>query len=119
MFDVWFNPAHWPDGYAMLMSPNKVETAVHGYHCPSDMVVRIRKALAIPRLVRVLQLQGIVIVNPSEKVHETEVILENRKYYYLRSDKTTKLNEYSRKRKRPPKVQRLSGRLQEVVVYKK
>ena len=57
--------------------------------------------------------------NPSEKVHETEVILENRKYYYLRSVKTTKLNEYSRKRKRPPKMQRLSGRLQEVVVYKK
>ena len=83
------------------------------------MVVRIRKALAIPRLVRVLQLQGIVIVNPSEKVHETEVMLENRKYYYLRSGKTTKLNEYSRKRKLPPKMQRLSGRLQEVVVYKK
>ena len=46
-------------------------------------------------------------------------MLENRKYYYLRSVKTTKLNEYSRKRKRPPKVQRLSGRLQEVVVYNK
>ena len=46
-------------------------------------------------------------------------MLENRQYYYLRSVKATKLNEYSRKRKRPPKVQRLSGRLQEVVVYKK
>ena len=44
------------------------------------------------------------IVNPSGKVHETEVMLENRKYYYLRSVKTTKLNEYSRKCKRPPKM---------------
>ena len=38
-----------PDGYAMLMSPNKGETAVHGYHCPGDMVVRMRTVLAIPR----------------------------------------------------------------------
>ena len=59
------------------------------------------------------------IVNPSGKVHETEVMLENRKYYYPRSVKTTKLTEYSRKCKRPPKMQKLSGRLQEVVVYKK
>ena len=27
------------DGYAMLMSPNKSETAVHGCHCPGDMAV--------------------------------------------------------------------------------
>ena len=38
-----------PDGYAMLMSPNKGETAVHGCHCPGDMVVRMRTVLAIPR----------------------------------------------------------------------
>ena len=37
------------DGYAMLMSPNKGETAVHGCHCPGDMVVRMRTVLAIPR----------------------------------------------------------------------
>ena len=43
------NPAHWPDGYAMLMSPNKGETAVHGCQCPGDMVVRMRKVLAISR----------------------------------------------------------------------
>ena len=43
-------PANWPDGYAMLMSPNKGETAVHGCHCPGDMVVRMRKILAIPRI---------------------------------------------------------------------
>ena len=36
-------------GYAMLMSPNKDETAVHGCHCPDDMAVRMRKVLAIPR----------------------------------------------------------------------
>ena len=58
-------------------------------------------------------------MNPSGKVHETEVMLENRKYYYLRSVKTTKLNEYSRKCKRPPKMQKLSGLLQEVFLYKK
>ena len=36
-------------GYAMLMSPNEDETAVHGCHCPGDMAVRMRKVLAIPR----------------------------------------------------------------------
>ena len=38
-----------PDGYAMLLSPKKGETAVHGYHCQVDMVVHIRKVLGIPR----------------------------------------------------------------------
>ena len=33
-------------GYAMLMSPNKDKKAVHG--CHGDMVVRIRKVVAIP-----------------------------------------------------------------------
>ena len=37
-----------PDGYAMLMKPNKAETAVHGCHCPGDMAVRMRKVLARP-----------------------------------------------------------------------
>ena len=37
---------HQPDGYAMLMRPNKAVTAVHGCHCPSDMAVRMRKVLA-------------------------------------------------------------------------
>ena len=41
-------PVHWPDGYAKLMSPNKGEITVHGCHCPGDMVVRMRKVLAIP-----------------------------------------------------------------------
>ena len=31
-----------PDGYAVLMRPNKAETAVHGCHCPGDMAVRMR-----------------------------------------------------------------------------
>ena len=35
-----------PDGYAMLMRPNKAETAVHGYHC--DMALSMRKVLARP-----------------------------------------------------------------------
>ena len=37
-----------PDGYAMLMKPNKAKTAIHGYHCPSDMAVRMRKFVARP-----------------------------------------------------------------------
>ena len=51
-------PAHLPNGYAMLTSPNRGETAVHSYHYRGDMVVRMRKVLAIPltaELVRVLQ----------------------------------------------------------------
>ena len=34
---------------AMLMIPNKDETAVHGCHCKGDMVVRMCKVLAIPQ----------------------------------------------------------------------
>ena len=37
-----------PDGYAMPMRPNKAETAVHGFHCPGDMAVRMGKVLAKP-----------------------------------------------------------------------
>ena len=37
-----------PNGHAMLIRPNKAETAVHGCHCSSDMAVRMRKVLAIP-----------------------------------------------------------------------
>ena len=40
--------ARAPDGYAMLMRPNKAETAVHGCHCPGDMAVRMRQGLARP-----------------------------------------------------------------------
>ena len=48
---LWYTgifPVQWPDGYAMLMSPNKGETAVHGCHCPSYMAVRMREVLARP-----------------------------------------------------------------------
>lgn len=37
-----------PDGCAVLMRPNKAEAAVHGCHCPGDMVVRMRDVLVIP-----------------------------------------------------------------------
>ena len=36
------------DGYAMLMSPNKSETAVHGRHCPGDIAVCMHEVLARP-----------------------------------------------------------------------
>ena len=36
------------DYYAVLMSPSKGETAVHGCHCPRDMAVRMREILAMP-----------------------------------------------------------------------
>ena len=36
------------DGYAMLMRPSKVKTAVHGYHRPRDMAVRMGEVMARP-----------------------------------------------------------------------
>ena len=44
----WIFPVHLSDGYAMLISPNKGETAVLGCHCPFDMVVSMREVLARP-----------------------------------------------------------------------
>ena len=41
-------PRSLTDGYAMLMSPNKSETALHGCHCPCDMAVRMRGVMARP-----------------------------------------------------------------------
>ena len=38
-------PVHSPDGYAMLMSPNKGETAVRGCHCQGNTVARMRELL--------------------------------------------------------------------------
>ena len=35
--------------YAMLMRPNKAETAVHGCYFSRDIAVRMHKVLAIPR----------------------------------------------------------------------
>ena len=37
-----------PDGYAMLMMPNKAETAVNDSHYLGDMAVRMRKVLTRP-----------------------------------------------------------------------
>ena len=37
-----------PNGYAMLMRPNKAETAVHCCHCLGDIAVHMRKVLARP-----------------------------------------------------------------------
>ena len=36
------------DGSAMQMSPSKGKAAVHGFHCPRDMAVRMRKVMARP-----------------------------------------------------------------------
>ena len=56
-----------PDGYAMLMRPNKAETAVHGCHCPGDMAVHMRKVLARPWVgVRVCHL--LLLLKPGDKV---------------------------------------------------
>ena len=41
-------PVHSPDGYAMLMSPNKGEAAVHSCHCPGNMAVHMRELLVRP-----------------------------------------------------------------------
>ena len=39
-------PRSLTDGYAMLMSPSKGETAVDGFHCLSDMTVRMHEVMA-------------------------------------------------------------------------
>ena len=39
-------PRSLTDLYAMLMSPSKGETAVHGYHCPRNMAVRVPVVMA-------------------------------------------------------------------------
>ena len=36
------------DGYAIMMSPSKGETAVYGCHCPRDMAVRMRDVMVRP-----------------------------------------------------------------------
>ena len=41
-------PRSLTDGYAMLMSPSKGETAVHDCHCSRDMAVRMREVMARP-----------------------------------------------------------------------
>ena len=45
----WYTASsvHWPDGYPMLMSPNEGETTAHCCYCRGDIVVRMRKVLAI------------------------------------------------------------------------
>ena len=46
------------DGSAMLMNPSKGETAVHGFHCPRDMAVRMRKVMARPWVALTLAVRG-------------------------------------------------------------
>ena len=41
-------PRSMTDDYAILMSPCKGETTVHGCHCPRDMAVRMREVTARP-----------------------------------------------------------------------
>ena len=48
------------------MSPNKGATAVHGCHCRGDMVVRMRKVMAI-RLWYVCFRVGISLVEADER----------------------------------------------------
>ena len=46
---VPFEDVYLAWSYTMLMSPNQNKTAVHSCHCRGDMVVRMRKVLAILR----------------------------------------------------------------------
>ena len=39
-------PQSLTDGYAMLMSPSKGETAVQGCRCPRDMAVHMQEVMA-------------------------------------------------------------------------
>ena len=70
----------------MLMNPKKGETAVHGYHCPGDMAVRMREVLARPWV-------GVCVplaLNLSKKFHyyanslcskNLTIMLKNSHYY--------------------------------------
>ena len=50
-------PQSLTNGYAMMMSPRKGKTAVHGFHCPCDMAVQCMS-------VREWQGRGLVYVCP-------------------------------------------------------
>ena len=41
-------PLSLTDGYAMLMSPSKGETAVHGFQCLRDMAARMHEVMVRP-----------------------------------------------------------------------
>ena len=45
------------NGFALLVNPNKGETAIHGCYCQCDMAVRMREVLARPS-------SGLVFVSP-------------------------------------------------------
>ena len=47
VFDTRVRPFTNQTAIPCSVKPNKGETAVHGFYCPSDMVVRMRKVLAI------------------------------------------------------------------------
>ena len=58
------------NSFAMLMRPNKAETAVHGCHCPGDMAVRMCKVLARPWVgVEVCHLLFMVVYYSSFMLH--------------------------------------------------
>ena len=61
---LWYtdSPILRPDGYAMLMIPNKGETTVHGYHHPGDIAVRMHELLASRGLVYVCPLLWVCLV---------------------------------------------------------
>ena len=48
MPDAWPYRRSVPYDYAMMMRPNKAETAVHGCRCPGDVAVGMRKELVRP-----------------------------------------------------------------------
>ena len=76
---LWYTgifPVHWPDGYAMLISPNKGETAVHGCHCPGDMAVRMREALARPWVGVCVLLQLFFVFSSISNLGELETVMK-------------------------------------------
>ena len=42
VYETQVFPVLKPDGYAMLMSPNKSETAFHDRHCSGDKAMRMQ-----------------------------------------------------------------------------
>ena len=84
-----------PDGYAMLMRPNKAEPAVHGCHCQSDMALRMRKVLAKPwvgvRVCHFLLLMSLLTYRP---VHALRGIMGNQGKFTKKQSRKTNVFLY-------------------------
>ena len=85
-----------PDGYAMLIRPNKAEAAVHGCHCQSDMALRMRKVLAKPWVgVRVCHFLLLMSLLTHRPVHALRGIMGNQGKFTKKQSRKTNVFLYN------------------------